>query len=84
MPAAHRTPSPENHDQTRSPLAVRIREACRLIGLGRSTVYELIAAGELEMIKVGAATLIPMDSLERLVADKRQSSCVGLKRDGDR
>lgn len=45
------------------PLTVRIREACRLTGIGRSKLYELIAAGEIEVIKVGAITLIPVASL---------------------
>ena len=29
------------------PITVRIREACRLTGIGRSKLYELIAAGEI-------------------------------------
>ena len=46
------------------PIAVRIREACRLTGIGRSKLYELIAAGEIDIIKVGTITLIPTESLE--------------------
>jgi excisionase family DNA binding protein len=49
------------------PLAVRVPEACRLSGIGRSKLYELIKAGELRTIKVGAITLIPLTSLERLL-----------------
>jgi excisionase family DNA binding protein len=45
------------------PLTVRIREACRLTGIGRSKLYELIAAREIEIIKVGAITLVPVSSL---------------------
>ena len=45
------------------PLAVRIREACRLTGIGRSKLYELIAAGEIEIVKVGTISLVPMASL---------------------
>lgn len=52
--------------QTR-PLAVRVPEACRLSGIGRSKLYELIKAGELRTVKVGAITLIPLTSLERLL-----------------
>lgn len=46
------------------PLTVRVREACRLTGIGRSRLYELIAAGEIEVIKVGVITLIPVSGLE--------------------
>jgi excisionase family DNA binding protein len=42
-----------------TPLAVRVPEACRLTGIGRSKLYELIAAGEIRVIKVGSITLVP-------------------------
>jgi excisionase family DNA binding protein len=45
------------------PLTVRVRDACRLTGIGRSKLYELIATGEIEIIKVGAITLVPVSSL---------------------
>jgi excisionase family DNA binding protein len=48
-----------------TPLAVRVREACRLTGIGRSKLYELIAAGEIRTIKVGSITLIPWAGLEQ-------------------
>jgi excisionase family DNA binding protein len=57
-----------------SPLSVRVKQACQLIGIGRSKLYELIAAGEIETIKVGAATLIPMSSLVRLLESRRGAS----------
>jgi excisionase family DNA binding protein len=49
------------------PISVRISEACRLTGIGRSKLYELIAAGEIQIVKIGAMTLVPMGSLERLI-----------------
>lgn len=51
-------------DAAFTPLAVRIREACRLTGIGRSKLYELIGAGEIEIVKVGTITLIPIHSLQ--------------------
>ena len=57
---------PEDAVFTR-PLTVRIREACRLTGIGRSKLYELIAAGEIEVIKIGTITLVPLASLTRLL-----------------
>lgn len=49
------------------PLSVRIKEACRLTGIGRSKLYELIAAGDIEIVKVGAITLVPIASLKSLL-----------------
>jgi excisionase family DNA binding protein len=61
----------ENIAETRGPaafpMAVRVREACRLTGIGRSKLYELIAGGDIEVIKVGAITLIPTRSLRRFL-----------------
>jgi excisionase family DNA binding protein len=66
--------SPAHSDadfQQVTPLTVRVREACRLTGIGRSKLYELIAADEIETIKVGTFTLIPLESLEQFL--KRRS-----------
>ena len=49
------------------PLAVRIPEACRMIGIGRSKLYELIADGTIEVVKIGSATVIPVSQLKTLV-----------------
>lgn len=49
------------------PISVRIPEACRLTGIGRSKLYELIGDGRIDIVKVGAITLIPMESLRQLI-----------------
>ena len=54
------------------PITVRVREACRLTGIGRSKLYELIAAGEIEIIKVGTITLIPTATLGRFLNARRK------------
>jgi excisionase family DNA binding protein len=53
-----------------TPLAVRVREACRLTGIGRSKLYELIAAGEIRTIKVGSITLIPFAGLQQFLEQR--------------
>jgi excisionase family DNA binding protein len=62
-------PKPPNSPavQIQDPLTVRIAEAVRLTGLCRSKIYELIASGDIETVKVGRCTLIPMTSLRALV-----------------
>lgn len=49
------------------PIAVRISEASRLTGLGKTKLYALMASGDLAKVKIGGATLIPMKSLEALL-----------------
>lgn len=58
-------------DARLDPITVRVREACRITGIGRSKLYELIAAGEIEIVKVGSITLIPTESLRRFVDGRR-------------
>jgi excisionase family DNA binding protein len=58
-------------DTVFKPLTVRIREACRLTGIGRSKIYELIAAGEIEIIKVGTITLVPVAGIEKFLRQRR-------------
>ncbi|MES2158845.1 MAG: helix-turn-helix domain-containing protein [Pseudomonadota bacterium] len=53
---------------------VRIKEACRITGIGRSKLYELIADGEVEIIKIGAMTMIPIDALSRFIERRRARS----------
>ncbi|MGE4307251.1 MAG: helix-turn-helix domain-containing protein [Novosphingobium sp.] len=43
-----------------------------MTGIGRSKLYELIAAGEIEIVKIGSVTLIPVASLQALIARHRK------------
>ena len=68
-----RTPAPvSDPDQPKqayaiAPLSVRVSMAVKITGIGRSKLYELIQEGEIEVVKIGSATLIPVASLERLL-----------------
>ena len=44
------------------PLAYRVNEFCRVVGLGRTTVYGLIADGTLPSVKIRGRRLIPRDA----------------------
>jgi excisionase family DNA binding protein len=61
------TAAPVGRPPVTEPIAVRILEAVRLTGIGRSKLYELIASGEIETVKIGSCTLIPMASLHGLI-----------------
>jgi excisionase family DNA binding protein len=50
------------------PLVVRPRDACRLLAVGNTRLYELIGAGELETYLDGRARRITMDSIRRYIA----------------
>ncbi len=57
-----------------APLTVRIPEACRMTGIGRSKLYELIKAGDVSTIKVGAITLVPVASLKSFLKLDKESA----------
>ncbi|MGQ3227466.1 MAG: helix-turn-helix domain-containing protein [Blastomonas fulva] len=52
---------------------MRVPDACRFTGISRSTLYLLIARGEIEIVKVGAATLVLTESLRDLIERQRRS-----------
>lgn len=57
------------------PLTVRIPEACRISGIGRSKLYELIKAREIATTKVGRITLVPMESLKEFLGISGNRPC---------
>ncbi len=56
---------------TPEPICVRVNEAARMIGVGSTKLYELIAAGEVDTVKLGKATRITTASLHDLVRRQR-------------
>lgn len=48
-------------------LAVSINDTVRALGLGRTTVYAMIADGRLESIKLGRRRLVKVESIRRLL-----------------
>jgi excisionase family DNA binding protein len=51
------------------PLAYRVNEFCSVVGLGRTTVYALIAEGKLATIKIGNRRLIPHEAAVALLEE---------------
>lgn len=72
MPSAGTQP-PEDRDQNHmiAPISMRVPEACRYLGIGRSTLYVLITKNEIEIIKLGSSTLVLTKSLRDLVERRR-------------
>lgn len=53
------------------PICIKVNDAARMIGVGRTKLYELIASGEIEAIKIGKSTRIITASLHELVMRQR-------------
>lgn len=48
-------------------IAYSIREACHVSSLGRTTIYNHIAAGRLRAKRIGGRVVIPAESLHALI-----------------
>jgi excisionase family DNA binding protein len=78
QPGGQRGPDPST--PVLIPLLLTVKQAAQLLGLGRSTVYELLDAGELRSAKRGASRRIPLQEvhqyIDRLInqSDKRGGS----------
>jgi|TARA_A100001518_G_C1195948_1_gene40426 excisionase family DNA binding protein len=49
------------------PICVKVNDAARMIGVGRTKLYELIAAGEVDVVKLGKSTRVTTASLRTLI-----------------
>jgi excisionase family DNA binding protein len=76
--AANQTESVEVHQSPSECLLLRPEEAARSLGVGRTTVYELMRTGQIPSVQIGASRRIPADDLahyvEGLRAGRRSAS----------
>lgn len=51
------------------PVTLTVPDACKVIGIGRTKLYELIEGGALETVRIGQRRLIKTSSIRRLVGE---------------
>lgn len=52
-----------------TPLTISVNDALAMLGIGRTRFYELVAAGEIQTIKLGRRRLVQVASLQRLASE---------------
>jgi excisionase family DNA binding protein len=57
-------PAPRSRDDV--PLLLRIPEAARLLGIGRTTMYQLVAKGEVPVLRIGRSVRVSRAAVEQL------------------
>lgn len=63
------------HDSPTIRLTVSVTEAARLLGIGRTLAYDLVARGALPAVRLGRRVLIPRHAIDTLLAsDPRDAS----------
>jgi excisionase family DNA binding protein len=55
-------------------LAVSVPKAAHIIGVSRTTAFDLIRTGRLPVIKIGRRTLVPVAALQRLATPAASSA----------
>jgi excisionase family DNA binding protein len=66
-----RSPRPprDTDNSAREPLALKITRAAELIGVDRSSVYELVRAGKLRYVRLAGGTiLIPRTAIDEFLS----------------
>jgi excisionase family DNA binding protein len=56
------------------PLLLTITDAARALSVGRTTMYELIAAGAIEVVHIGRSARVPVAALEAFVQQQRRGT----------
>jgi excisionase family DNA binding protein len=56
------------------PILTTVNDTLQALHIGRSTFYLLVAAGELEIVKVGSATRVVVESVKAYVARLRDQA----------
>jgi excisionase family DNA binding protein len=50
-------------------ITTSINDTAKALGLGRTKIYDLIARGKLETVKIGRRTLVKVASIHRLLEE---------------
>ena len=66
MPMNNTAENQHKGQSTGHRIACSVDEACKISGLGRTTIYELIARKELQSRRIGRRRLVLVSSLEGL------------------
>jgi excisionase family DNA binding protein len=74
-------PAPETDANERArrttaiaPVLLTVSQAAQALAVGRTTLYELIRGGELEVIRIGRSTRIPVDAIATYVDRQRRAA----------
>ncbi|MEZ5842761.1 MAG: helix-turn-helix domain-containing protein [Hyphomicrobiaceae bacterium] len=55
------------HDR---PIATSVNDTCRLLGIGRTLVYQLLGSGALQSVRIGRRRLVLVASIDALLASR--------------
>jgi excisionase family DNA binding protein len=59
----------ENGGAEERPRLLSIPQACRLLGIGRSSLYERLSSRQIRSVKLGRRRLVPREAVDEFVAN---------------
>jgi excisionase family DNA binding protein len=62
-------PRPTSEHVPLERLGYRVNDFCKVVGIGRTYVYELINSNRLRSVRIGGRRIIPADEARRLVRE---------------
>jgi excisionase family DNA binding protein len=67
----HGRKTASNHEAGKEikPLAVPVKTACQLVGVGNTSMWALIKAGRVKTVNIGRRRLVIYESLEALLSN---------------
>jgi excisionase family DNA binding protein len=51
------------------PRLLSIEQAAHILGIGRSTAYELVRLGQLRSLKIGSRRLVPREAIDDVIRE---------------
>ena len=51
------------------PRLLSISQTCHLLGVGRSSLYQMMASGRVRSVKIGRRRLVPREAIDEFVAN---------------
>jgi excisionase family DNA binding protein len=67
----------ETTERTDGVLLLTIVEAARVLSIGRTTMYQLVGSGEIEVVHIGRAVRVPVVALQAFVTRQCRAGVVG-------
>jgi excisionase family DNA binding protein len=55
-------------------MLLRVEEVARMLGIGRSTVFEMIGRRELPVLRIGRLVRVPRHALDEWIAERTELS----------
>jgi excisionase family DNA binding protein len=72
MNETNQTTQPEDRtNDERTVLLLTMIDAARALSIGRTTMYELVAAGDIDVVHIGRSVRVPVDALHAFVERRR-------------